>query len=64
MTQSPASAGSRVCLFAARCQEMLGKEQAVPTELIGPAQMDFTIQPHDAAVTQYSYSDAWELIMY
>ena len=26
---------------------MLGKEQAVPKELIGNKELDFTIQPHD-----------------
>ena len=28
---------------------MLGKEQAVPEHLIGPKELDFTIQPHDVS---------------
>ena len=43
---------------------MLGKEQAVPTELVGPAQLDFTIQPHDAAATQYSCVDVRGRMVY
>ncbi len=30
---------------------MLGKEQAVPEHLIGPKELDFTIQPHDVSCT-------------
>ena len=31
---------------------MLGKEQAVPENLTGPKELDFTIRPHDAAAPQ------------
>jgi len=34
---------------------MLGKEQAVPEHLIGPKELDFTIQPHDVSCTALAF---------
>jgi len=36
-------------------EEMLGKEQAVPEHLIGPKELDFTIQPHDVLYIPRGY---------
>jgi len=36
-------------------EEMLGKEQAVPGNLIGPKELDFTIRPHDVLYIPRGY---------